>query len=479
MPLPQIKRAYRMLALRNHPDKGGDPEKFKKIAAAYAVLSDGEKRRVYDATGEAELTELDLEEFLSSGALDSFFREMMEETGMGEEMLAELGDGASMEELQASFESFFKASMGLGSGPVLMPDGSTIDASQVPTMAEMSALDFGDDDMDPAEMAALMRMGGMGGMGALPMPAGMGGGRRGKPVTLDDLEDDDEEAEMEALMAAMMAKQMRGGTAKLPKAAAASKLTKAAVPGSRAGGGAGFSSQPPRGMGGMGGVGGMGGGGGGGVDRSQPVDVQWQQAAKVGAVVELKRLLAEDVALLEKPARGIGHTALHWSAAAGHLSAVSFLLDSGAGVDKRNAGDSTPLHSAAGGGHLDVISELLRRGANPSAKDSVSVPRPPTPRPHHAHTTPWLRSFFLQIPRLQIRRSADPQIRRSRSSRISRRIPQSARVCRRALAFTTARVIPPAPRAAPTCMRRIPRRRGMRLRTRSRSREGTTRSQLR
>eukprot|EP00966_Prymnesium_polylepis_P260078 6007737-Prymnesium_polylepis.1 len=54
----------------------------------------------------------------------------MEESGMAEEMLA-MGDGTSMDDLQASFESFFKASMGFGDGPVTMPDGTTIDASQV------------------------------------------------------------------------------------------------------------------------------------------------------------------------------------------------------------------------------------------------------------------------------------------------------------------------------------------------------------
>ena len=46
-----IKKAYRMLALKKHPDKGGDPEEFKLIAEAYAILSDAEKKRVYDATG--------------------------------------------------------------------------------------------------------------------------------------------------------------------------------------------------------------------------------------------------------------------------------------------------------------------------------------------------------------------------------------------------------------------------------------------
>lgn len=43
-----IKRAYRKMAMDSHPDRGGDPEKFKNISAAYETLSDPDKRQEYD-----------------------------------------------------------------------------------------------------------------------------------------------------------------------------------------------------------------------------------------------------------------------------------------------------------------------------------------------------------------------------------------------------------------------------------------------
>ncbi len=47
----EIKRAYRRLAKLNHPDRGGDADRFKKIAGAYEILSDKTKRTAYDNYG--------------------------------------------------------------------------------------------------------------------------------------------------------------------------------------------------------------------------------------------------------------------------------------------------------------------------------------------------------------------------------------------------------------------------------------------
>jgi DnaJ-class molecular chaperone len=47
----EIRTAYKQLAKEHHPDKGGDPEKFKELSEAHEVLSDDSRRRLYDMTG--------------------------------------------------------------------------------------------------------------------------------------------------------------------------------------------------------------------------------------------------------------------------------------------------------------------------------------------------------------------------------------------------------------------------------------------
>ena len=44
----EIKSAYRLLAKKHHPDKGGDKEKFLKIQSAWEVLNDPIEKNIYD-----------------------------------------------------------------------------------------------------------------------------------------------------------------------------------------------------------------------------------------------------------------------------------------------------------------------------------------------------------------------------------------------------------------------------------------------
>ena len=94
-----IKKAYRTLALRWHPDKNiGDDEaqiKFQDISKAYGVLSDPKKKAYYDTTGDVEDIDVSAEDFVKTFV--AMMDEMLGPGGRIEDVLEGVSDDADFE----------------------------------------------------------------------------------------------------------------------------------------------------------------------------------------------------------------------------------------------------------------------------------------------------------------------------------------------------------------------------------------------
>src|ERR671935_103362 len=158
----EIKRAYRRLAKKYHPDLNKDnpkaaEEKFKKLSEAYEVLADDEKRRIYDQYGADGLKQqvwggegFDWSRFTHVADIEDIFGQDFFQSFFGRSG----GLGGSL------FESFFG---GGGVGRRRGVPGAAAPSHRVPPM-------LGSGSLGPAEFGSPLDVEGRGGYESVPTP---------------------------------------------------------------------------------------------------------------------------------------------------------------------------------------------------------------------------------------------------------------------------------------------------------------------
>ncbi len=113
----ELKKAFRKLAMKYHPDKNADDkaaeEKFKKINEAYAVLSNDEKRKQYDMFGAEGFSRKFSQEDIFSG-FD--FGSVFSEFGLGNDIFSNLFGGRRKPGGGGGFSFDFGSPFGGGGG---------------------------------------------------------------------------------------------------------------------------------------------------------------------------------------------------------------------------------------------------------------------------------------------------------------------------------------------------------------------------
>lgn len=79
--LETIKKAFRKLAMKHHPDRGGDKEVMQGVQLAYDVLSDPDRRARYDETGSTDAQPTTREQ--AAAALNQIINQVIDLVGDG------------------------------------------------------------------------------------------------------------------------------------------------------------------------------------------------------------------------------------------------------------------------------------------------------------------------------------------------------------------------------------------------------------